>query len=610
MTTDLRDRYSTFIETIIQMTLQGKVRSKEQIYRRLIDELEPGTSEVFDSCLGERRASLETQANLKDDLQQAKATRALRALNTLESEWQRYQQETQAKDVLSSTLFEISNAEASDRLEAFLTRLDPNHPNALNDSQLTQLATNLKQEFMTPELQEFGLGVQRGMASWQALQPHLISWMFERGDNLGFQNDNRGPSPWKLWAAHSPGVLSKGFFTEMAGDGSIEDWLLSQTVTLPTWLELTIVLQRIQQGLIAWATTQIYSNKTMGKFLTSLYVGFSGTWMLLGRGVGGNSPQKVAFAQTAFRSGLQVLRLFTQQPFFPFYGNLILGFGGRTFNSTMEYFSEPLRTVEGTQVKARILTLMGNFVRVAGSLEEATTVYRQALGIAQEAGDRLCEVANLNHLSRTMALSQDYAGAIAQSQRALILSRQSGDALGEANALTNLGYAEVLTARSREAPPEDYEIPMNYLEQGAQKAIQLEDPQSEAFSSTSLGIAHLTCGDASNALHWIRQGLEACHRCGDAYLQAVNLLSMAEACYQLERFADCPYPALLAMYHLYQLEAREWRQAAGLVTILQGRQSMDWQSFLQPERGPILAQIGPEGIDLLAEILERYRLGE
>jgi hypothetical protein len=85
---------------------------------------------------------------------------------------------------------------------------------------------------------------------------------------------------------------------------------------------------------------------------------------------------------------------------------------------------------------------------------------------------------------------------------------------------------------------------------------------------------------------------------------------MAEACYQLDRFEDAPYPALLALYHLYHLGAREWRQAAGLITLLQGRQSQDWQSFLLPERGAILEQIGPEGVDSLADILERYRLGE
>ncbi|NJM47466.1 MAG: hypothetical protein HC860_15955, partial [Alkalinema sp. RU_4_3] len=54
----------------------------------------------------------------------------------------------------------------------------------------------------------------------------------------------------------------------------------------------------------------------------------------------------------------------------------------------------------------------------------------------------------------------------------------------------------------------------------------------------------------------------------------------------------------------------EWRQAAGLITLLQGRQSQDWQSFLLPERGAILDQIGPEGVGSLADILERYRLGE
>ncbi|NJM49453.1 MAG: hypothetical protein HC860_27465 [Alkalinema sp. RU_4_3] len=171
---------------------------------------------------------------------------------------------------------------------------------------------------MAPEVQIFGQGIQRGLTQWQALQPHLISWLFDRPDSLGFQNDsNRAPSPWKLWSQHSQG-FPQGLFQTLSTDGAIEDWIARQPINSNDWLELTITLQRLQQGLIAWATTQIYSNKLMAKFLSSLYVGFAGTWILLSRGVGSgmNVLSRDMFAQTAMRSGLQVLRLFAQQPFF------------------------------------------------------------------------------------------------------------------------------------------------------------------------------------------------------------------------------------------------------------------------------------------------------
>lgn len=614
--TDLRDRYNAFLDTIIQMTLQGKVRSKEQLYNRLRDELEPGTSELFSETLNDRLTQLETQTTTPDSLQSAKATRSLRALRTLQGEWQRYQQDNQAQDVLSSTLFALTSADDRDRLETFSIRLDPNHPEALTDSQLQQLAMALQQSLMAPEVQIFGQGIQRGLTQWQTLQPHLISWLFDRPDTLGFQNDNqRGPSPWKLWAKHSQG-LPQGLCQTLTSDGNLEDWIARQPVTTADWLELTITLQRLQQGLIGWATNQIYSNKLMAKFLASLYVGFAGTWLLLGRGVatGMSVLTRDIFAQQAMRSGLQVLRLFAQQPFFPLYGNLTIGFGEQSFRSTMEYFSEPLRTIEGTQVKARILTLMGNFLRIAGTLEEANSLYTQALEIAQTEGDRPCQIANLNHLSRTFIFMRDYERAIAQAQRALILSRDSGDALGEANALTNLGYAEVLAAIAREAPPETYEIPMGYLEQGAQKARRLEDPQSEAFSTTSLAMAYLSSGDPTQALVWIQQGLEACQRCGDIYLEAINQLSLAEACYQLDRLEEAIDPALFSLYQLYHLGAREWRQAAGLVTLLQSRlqsrQGQDWQGFLRSSSNALSALFESKGIDSLTDILNRYRLGE
>ena len=68
--------------------------------------------------------------------------------------------------------------------------------------------------------------------------------------------------------------------------------------------------------------------------------------------------------------------------------------------STLRYFDEPLKQVEGTQEKARILTLLGYSLQALGQNEPAKAFAQQAMEIAQAQGDIQCEIANLNHLSR------------------------------------------------------------------------------------------------------------------------------------------------------------------------------------------------------------------
>ena len=93
---------------------------------------------------------------------------------------------------------------------------------------------------------------------------------------------------------------------------------------------------------------------------------------------------------------MQILRSFAQQKYFPLYGGIFASFSGDSLRSALNYLDEPLRTVEGTQEKARILTLLGYSLRALGQLEVAKAFQEQALEIARAAGDRACEIANLN----------------------------------------------------------------------------------------------------------------------------------------------------------------------------------------------------------------------
>jgi hypothetical protein len=68
----LADRYLAVINQIVEITLKGKLRSKEQIYQQLVQDVEAGTGEIFERCLATRFEETQTQLQIDDELKQAK----------------------------------------------------------------------------------------------------------------------------------------------------------------------------------------------------------------------------------------------------------------------------------------------------------------------------------------------------------------------------------------------------------------------------------------------------------------------------------------------------------------------------------------------------------
>ncbi|MBE9009239.1 hypothetical protein IQ250_03370, partial [Pseudanabaenaceae cyanobacterium LEGE 13415] len=230
-----------------------------------------------------------------------------------------------------------------------------------------------------------------------------------------------------------------------------------------------------------------------------------------------------------------------------------------------------------------------------------------AKDIAHEAGDYRCEIANLNHLSRISINQKQYAEAISTSQRALILSRQRGDRMGEANALANLGYAEVFQAQLLEADPDAYELAIGYLEQGLTLSEKLKDLRSQALCALSLGSAYVTLNDIDQALKYLEQASYAAADAGDRYLHALCLANFGEAFYQEKDYSKVVFASTIAMYKLEQMGTTDWRSPAGLLTILQGQLGERFDQILEEQRSKIVGEIGVDGFDYLAELLDRYR---
>ena len=617
----VRDRYLALIDEIVQITLKGQIRSKEQVYQRLLQDVTPGTGEIFERCLAERIDTTQHQKNTQtDELKQAKAMRSLRALQTIQGEWERVQKQNQVSGTLSAALQTLTTAQRRDRLTALLRVIDPNRTPALTLDQLQQLAKALQQQpssdpDLDKDLQELAAGLTSGLASWQRLQDHLVSWIYDQSQGpLGFEGVPGQRGPWAVWAAQVNSPIPQALFHTLALNQSVVEWVAQQRhLTLSAWVELALVMQCLQRGLVSWFDKQAYDSKVGAKLSISTFLTFAVIWSELANGfraaASSISSNYDRLTDGCFQIALQNLRSFAQRDYFPLYGGIFASFSGDYLRSALNYLDEPLRRAEGTQEKARILTLLGYSLRALGQLEQAEAFQQQALAIAREAGDRPCEIANLNHLSRACVAQKDYETAISYSQRALILSRQSGDRLGESNALANLGYSEVFQAQQLEqSEPEVYETAIHYLQQGLQLSERLGDRQSQALCCSSLGIAHLVLSQPEAAIPYLETGLQAAQFSGDLYLQGLNLASLAEAYYGRQNIEKAIYTASLGMYLLEQIASPQWRQAAGLLTILQGQMGAEaFATLLGQYRSQIIKVIGVDGYDYIPQLLEQYQ---
>lgn len=606
----LRDKYLILIDEIVQATLKGKISSQGQVYQMLLKGVTVGTGEVFELVLSENLDSTQRQVDAEtDELKKAKFFRSLRALKTIQTQWKRVEEQNTATESILSAVREITTAPENERLTIFLRVSDPNSKHPLNQKQLQQLAKSLQQNvetFNLKSLEEFSQGIARGINGRSKLQQHLISWIYEQNrSSIGFGGVPEESGPWITWAKQVDGQFTAELFRILAKQQSPVEFAHSQrNINLSDWVELTLILQFLQRGLVNWFDQQAYNVKAGSNLSISTYLTFAVIWSQLGNGFGVDT----SYGNAAWQVVLQILRNFSQRPYFPLYGGIFASFSGNYLKDALSYLDEPLQRVEGTQEKARILTILGYSQRALGQYESSVNFHQQALEIARNFGDSACEIANLNHLSRTYVDQKNYSEAISNSQRALILSRQTGDKISEANALANLGNSEVMQANLSSAEPETYEIAINYLQQGLNLSEKLGDLQSKALCLSSLGVAYLVIQQASNAIKFLEEGFNTAKTSGDLYLQGLNLTNLAEANYSLANFERAIYTGSLGMYILNQIASQEWKKAAKLLSILQNQLGESvFKNLLANNRPKIISFIGVDGYDYIPQLIEEYR---
>ncbi|MGK7938583.1 MAG: tetratricopeptide repeat protein [Crocosphaera sp.] len=597
----LSNRYEQLIDSIVDITLQGKIRSKEQVYRMLVKEIESGTGEIFERILDEKIQKITAQLEKK-----LKATRILRALQTIQGEWERWQQENQSQQGINLAIEQIKNSESQHLLAAFLPLLDNSNNQNFNREELQKLSQSLKELSQSLDTLELAKGIVDGLEEFSRLEPDLITWIYEQSQStLGFGSEKQGP--WPFWEKKTTLPLAQMLFKCLANNESIREISeKSYQVELRAWVELIIVLHFLERGLVKWFDEQPYNAKFGQRLSYSTLLIFSVIFAQLSQGFTGTNTN---LREGYFLMMLQSLRQLTKRKDFPLYGGIVASFSGENLRDTLTYFDDPLKEVERTKEKARILTLLAYSQLTLGNYKQAKDFHLEALEIAQEASDKPCEIANFNHLSRISIYEKDYDQAINYSQRALMFARQVGDKLGEANGLINVGYSEVFRARELEQiNAEIYESAINYLQQGASLAERLEDYQSQALAYNSLGIAYVILSQPSAAIAALEKGITMALNSGNTYLQGLNFTYLSEAYYTLENLSQAVYYGSLGMYLLHQIESNEYRQSAGLLTVIKGKiNDTEFKTLLEENRPKIIKLIGVDGYDELPKLLEDYR---
>ena len=618
------ERYLIFVDRIIINIENGKLLSKEHVYRILSESLESGTGEIFERALEEQANLLQANfAAQTDEVKQAKANQKLRAMKILKDAWEQWQQNYQLQDTCARGLQTILNAEPQERLATLIQVLDPNHTPVFERQHIQLLIQLLQKSADTlPDdseafaLRQFAIGLTRGLADFDLLEGSLVSWLYEPQRQVGFER-SKISGPWHSWAQQITSPLPRDLFAGQASNQSAAAIAQAQrSIDISAWVEISILLRYLQNGLVRWFDQQPYDAKA-GMHMTGVtFIAFAMIWGELSTGFQ-NSQQlsardRQSLSKICFRISLQTLRTFAQRENFPLYGGVFASFSGESFRETINYLDQPLKEAENTQEKARILTVLGYSKAWMGHHQDAIALHQEALNLAREVGDQLCEIANLNHLSRISLIQKDFSTSESQAQRAVILARQTGDRQGEANALANLGYSEVMIARQQEViTPEELETPISHLERGQKLSEKLNDLQNQALCWVGLGTAYIAIEQPSQAQIALEKGLALTQQIGDRDLQALSHAYLGEALYQLNQLELATYHACLGMYLLEQRHSKAWQQSAALVVILQGKLGAEtFSNLLQQQRSHLIALIGVDGFDHLPNLIARYRQGE
>lgn len=522
---------------------------------------------------------------------------AARTLKLIAKVWQNLKTTNQREIQLRAFVRELALASEQERPMHLLSGMDPNGV-ALTDNEFQQLITLLERRddaSLTPLIN----GLRHGLATYLQMEPTLLDWLYEQPGSLGFVKTG----PWGYWASRIPVGPVRLLFESLERGEPAGQFFQDGGPDMATWVELTVLMRRIERHLIRSFENR-FPNLTVQartSILTSTFLTFAIFWADFAQAL----VRAPHLAPASFQNALQVLRAFAARDYFPLYGGLLAVFDGPYLRAALSYLGEPLRAMDAGEgrarlEKARVLNLLGYTCRYLGDNQRSIELHREALQNFEGLSDPHVTVANLVNLGSTYIRLREFETAIGLCERALVYARQGGDRAGEVHALVTLGNAHSRLLQFREVlEPEAYMQAENYLQQGLEQSRTLREQTAEVAALSGLGAMRVSVGQHREAVPLLEQSLDLARTQGDLWWEGTSRTYLAEALYGLESYGQSAVQAAIATLVLERLGSKDWRQPAGLLSILRSRLAGAFTELLEQS-------VGADGVERVLELLRHY----
>lgn len=156
-----------------------------------------------------------------------------------------------------------------------------------------------------------------------------------------------------------------------------------------------------------------------------------------------------------------------------------------------------------------LTSILSGLLRLDGPWPLAITLHRRAATIAEHSGDQVGAADALNDLGMVRYATGDYPGTADLVRQALAIYQQVGDQVGEAHALSSLGRLGYATG--------DYPGTAELVRQALAIYQQLGDRRGEAYTLIGLGVVRYMTGDYPGTAKLVRQALSVFEEIGDRF---------------------------------------------------------------------------------------------
>ena len=192
---------TALIDKIVEKGIQGKIRSKEQIYQMLVENITLGTSEIFERCFCARIEATQRQIDQVTtsphlppeqtaEMQKERLIRSAKILEHIEENTCDGKKKLDRQRDLRVTQRNYRNAcDRSLHPRSVRQGIQSNETNVLNFEELQQLSQSLKQaaeevgEGDRETVEALAAGINNSLESLQGLDTYLSSWIYDKPTN-------------------------------------------------------------------------------------------------------------------------------------------------------------------------------------------------------------------------------------------------------------------------------------------------------------------------------------------------------------------------------------------------------------------------------------------